>query len=79
MGRVNAARIMKTKTYTGINYLSVEGDFLSPVFTITRTPNRIVALAKKVKEYRDTTDCTDQTFLSKIDDLLGSILALEKK
>lgn len=38
---------------------------------------RLVQLAKEVLEYRKVTDSKDYTFLSKLDYLLGYIMALE--
>lgn len=40
---------------------------------------KLIKLVKEVLEYRQTTDCKDFTFLSKLDYLLGYILALEEK
>lgn len=39
--------------------------------------NRLIKLTKELKDYRDTLDCKDFTFLSKLDYLIGYILAVE--
>lgn len=45
---------------------------------MTRYEKKLVELAKELQTYRETTDCKDYTFLSKIDFLIGYCLAPEE-
>lgn len=40
---------------------------------------RLIVLIKELQNYRITTDCKDYNFLSKLDYIIGYILALDEK